>query len=137
MPQASTSPKLKTPPVGIQPRINFSDTTDELLISNLIEHQNHSWQNFVNHRLGELLQTLNPIEKEIKKNDVDYKISLSFKTRIWRSANWRPRGFVEKHDLWGSFEGWRGAEGQRSTKDGWHRLLRRIPLDDWSGDFYY
>ena len=79
MQQTFTPSQVKDTQPGIQPRINFSDTTDELLIGNLIEHQNHSWQEFVDRRLDELLQTLNPIEKEIRKNDVDYKISLNFK----------------------------------------------------------
>ena len=79
MPQTSTSPQTKNTQPGIQPRINFSDTKDELLIGNLIEHQNYSWREFVDQRLDDILQTLNPIEKEIKKNDVDYKISLKFK----------------------------------------------------------
>jgi DNA-directed RNA polymerase subunit beta len=55
-------------------RIYFSDTNNTIGLPNLVDHQNRSWQWFVDEGLGELLAEISPID--------DYtgaKLSLSFK----------------------------------------------------------
>ena len=55
-------------------RVYFSDTGHSLDLPNLVDHQNRSWQWFVDEGLGELLAEISPID--------DYtgtKLSLSFK----------------------------------------------------------
>lgn len=67
----ATSKKIKT---DSKDRVYFGENSDILNLPDLVEHQNRSWQWFVDEGLGELLAEISPID--------DYtgtKLSLSFK----------------------------------------------------------
>ncbi len=67
----ATSQKTKT---VSKDRVYYGESTDILELPDLVEHQNRSWQWFVDEGLGELLAEISPID--------DYtgtKLSLSFK----------------------------------------------------------
>ena len=77
MPQSSVP--TKKAPAQLPDRVDFSDSSDEEQIGNLIEHQNRSWREFVDRRLTDLFAGMNPLEVEIKKNDQNHKLLLNFK----------------------------------------------------------
>lgn len=72
MPKASTANKKTN--TSKDNRVYFSDTNHNVKLPNLVDHQNRSWQWFVDEGLGELLAEISPID--------DYtgsKLSLEFK----------------------------------------------------------
>ena len=74
MANISTTKKIKTTKVNNKTRTFFSDNAYSQDIPNLVDHQNRSFQWFVEEGLGELLAEISPID--------DYtgtKLSLSFK----------------------------------------------------------
>ena len=77
MPQTNN---VSAPPTNLSTdRVSFTSRTDEELIGNLIDHQNKSWQEFVDVRLRSLFDSFNPLEVEIKKDDRNHQLALSFK----------------------------------------------------------
>jgi DNA-directed RNA polymerase subunit beta len=64
----------KTAPKQITKRTFFTDNTQVLDLPNLVDHQNRSWQWFVEEGLGELLAEISPID-----DYTNTKLSLSFK----------------------------------------------------------
>ena len=78
MPQTSAITKKTS--VLSPDRVSFSRRNDEMLVDDLIGHQNRSWQEFVNQRLGDLFKNLSPLEVEIKKNDQTHQMALNFKS---------------------------------------------------------
>src|SRR3989344_2378469 len=69
MPKSTTKPKLAK-----DKRIYFSKADDVVQLPNLVDHQNTSFQWFVEEGLGELLAEISPIE-----DYTNTKLSLSFK----------------------------------------------------------
>ncbi len=71
---AKTSTSSKKTNTNNNNRVYFSDTNHSVDLPNLVDHQNRSWQWFVDEGLGELLAEISPID--------DYtgtKLSLKFK----------------------------------------------------------
>ena len=77
MPQTST-PQASSAKFGTQ-RISYTSQLDDQLIGNLIAHQNQSWREFADVRLKELFAGFSPLEVNIKKNDQNHQLTLSFK----------------------------------------------------------
>lgn len=77
MPQTFTAPKTKSDLKSN--RVSFTKRDDEVLIDDLIGHQNESWAEFAEERLEALFKNLSPIEAEIKKNDQNHELVLNFK----------------------------------------------------------
>ena len=77
MPQASSI--SKTAPIKKSDRVYFSQRMGDALVGNLINHQNKSWQEFVDQRLSALFDSFSPLEVEIKRSDQNYQLALNFK----------------------------------------------------------
>ena len=77
MPQTSTR-QAKPADFGTE-RVCYTSQLDDQLIGDLIAHQNRSWQEFADVRLKELFAGFSPLEVNIKKNDQNHQLSLSFK----------------------------------------------------------